>query len=158
MRDYATILEAPGEIPFDEASVSAEMTGNGILTLGIWNDSSVKKEITIDVSPIVIGRETVVSRELTGYRDETVCEGDVCRLERVPIYKEVRSENATYGFFEAVPARLNLEGNAGSTVAVRLKNRDQASIPFLLSVYVTFRDGSGTDTLRIDCSSSELLR
>jgi hypothetical protein len=151
-------IEVPGDAVFRNISVHAESAGGGVLVIDLDATIGDRKEIAARVRETAIGNETVNESRIIGYRDQEICEGNVCRIVKVPEYADVETFTAVLGRFEIQPPRLVLDSDLTASVTVTLRNPDKANQSFLLAVSLIVTDADGVGTLEIDVESADFLR
>jgi hypothetical protein len=143
-------LDAPGELSLGAARISAQTDGDGAMIVTVDNGSRALFGVAIDVPLVVIAMRTTVEKTVTGYTEQTVCEGEVCRVVRVPVYADVPRETAVYADLEVSPPSLSIEAGGTARITLRLRNRADVGAPFVLSARLTVDDGEAVRVARVD--------
>jgi hypothetical protein len=146
--------------PPDSASVGglvvAATLQEDVLVLSCSSTAGEPFEAVVRVPPVVIGRFTTTVRALVGYREEIVCEGDVCRPVEVPVYEDQEQTAEVEGNFAVHPRRIVLPPGGEGAVRIRMLNPEMATDAFALIVRVHAREFPRWGSLQVDCPS-ELL-
>jgi hypothetical protein len=143
-------LDAPGDLSFGTARISAQTDGEDTMIITVDNDSRAPVGVAVEVPPVVIAMRTTVERTVTGYTEQTVCEGEVCRVVRVPVYADVSGETAVYADLEISSKSLSIEAGGTARVTLRLRNRGDARTPYVVSARLTVDDGEAVRVARVD--------
>jgi len=95
---------------FNSVDINISENESGQVIVQLQNESS--EDIEIFVNPWMV-HFSEKSRELKGYKTVTVCEGDVCKIKKVPIY----SNSYSYDWKDWQPASESITVPAGKSVS-----------------------------------------
>lgn len=148
-------IAVPGSASLGGLHVEAAAADEALI-LAIGNTTTEEIETVVRVRPLVLGYRTLTDSVLVSYREEIVCEGDVCRPVQVPVYEERITHEPIEGILAVLPRRLTVSPGVTGLVRVKLMNPEDAVDAFSLAVLV-YADGSRQwGSLEIECASGLL--
>jgi hypothetical protein len=149
-------VRVPFEAEFRGVQVSSRIV-EGMIELSLYCLSAEPLSVRVDSRRTVIGIREVTRREIVSYREETICEGETCRLVQVPVYREETVHENIYGVIEISPSSFRLEEGQTGIIRLRLVNAAESTRHYTLVVRVFVGDALGEGQLEIACDSQLLL-